>query len=59
MDRKVELDHLAIAEKAVADGERHVERDEQMIADLFRPGHCDSTSEPELTLRARPCNRHP
>ncbi len=39
MDRKMELDHLAIAEKAVADGERHIEREEQAIADMDRAGH--------------------
>jgi glutamine synthetase adenylyltransferase len=39
MDRKMELDHLAIAEKAVAKGERHIEREEQLIADLDRAGH--------------------
>ena len=39
MDRKMELDHLAIAEKAVADGERHIAREEQMISDLDRTGH--------------------
>ncbi len=35
----MELAHLAIAEKAVADGERHIEREERMIADLDRGGH--------------------
>ena len=39
MDRKMELDHLVIAEKAVAAGERHIEREEQAIADLDRAGH--------------------
>jgi len=39
MDRKMELDHLTIAEKAVRDGERHIEREEQLIADLDRAGH--------------------
>jgi hypothetical protein len=39
MDRKMELDHLAIAEKAVAAGERHIAREEQMIAELDRDGH--------------------
>lgn len=39
MDRKMELDHLALAEKAVAEGERHIGREEQMIADLDRGGH--------------------
>ena len=35
----MELDHLALAEKAVAEGERHIEREEQMISDLDRGGH--------------------
>ncbi|HZR75183.1 hypothetical protein [Bradyrhizobium sp.] len=39
MDRKMELDHLAIAEKAVVEGDRHIAREEQMIADLERGGH--------------------
>jgi hypothetical protein len=39
MDREIELAHLAIAEKAVAESERHIEREEQMIADLERGGH--------------------
>lgn len=39
MNRKMELDHLAIAERAVAAGERHIEREERMIADLDRAGH--------------------
>ena len=34
MGRKMELAHFAIAEKAVADGEHHIEREEQMLADL-------------------------
>jgi hypothetical protein len=39
MDRKMELNHLKIAEKAVADGERYIEREEQLLADLDRAGH--------------------
>jgi hypothetical protein len=38
MDRDMELAHLAIAEKAVAEGERHIRREERMIADLDRGG---------------------
>ncbi len=34
----MELDHLAIAEKAVAHCERHIAREEQMISDLDRAG---------------------
>ncbi len=39
MKRDMELAHLAIAEKAVEQGERHIRREEQMIADLDRAGH--------------------
>ncbi len=43
MDRKMELAHLAITEKALAEGERHFEREEQMIADLERGGLSEDT----------------
>ena len=52
MDRKMELDHLALAEKAVADGERHIAREEQMIADLDRHGHSGDTKLACETLAA-------
>lgn len=39
MKRKMELDHLALAEKAIQEGERHIIREEQMLADLDRGGH--------------------
>jgi hypothetical protein len=39
MDRKMELNHLALAESAVLQGERHIAREEQMISDLERGGH--------------------
>jgi hypothetical protein len=39
MNRTMELTHLAIAEKAVAQGERHIQREEEMIAELDRAGH--------------------
>jgi hypothetical protein len=39
MDRNMELAHLAIAQKAVADGERHIECQEQRVAELDRDGH--------------------
>jgi hypothetical protein len=29
IDRQIELSHLAVAEKTLADGERHIEREEQ------------------------------
>ena len=52
MDRKMELDHLAIAEQAVALGDRHILREEQMIADLDRAGH-DTTQARELLATYR------
>ena len=39
MDRKMELDHLALADREVADGESHIAREEQMVSDLDRGGH--------------------
>src|SRR5215475_318919 len=39
MDRSTELAHLAIAERAVASGERHIELQEQRVAELDRDGH--------------------
>jgi hypothetical protein len=39
MNRQMELDHLAVAERAVLLGERHIQREEQMISDLDRGGH--------------------
>ena len=39
MDRKMELAHLAIAEKAVIDGERHIQHQERLVAELDRDGH--------------------
>ena len=38
MDRRMCLDHLAIAERAIAFGERHIAREEQLISDLDRAG---------------------
>lgn len=52
MDRKMELDHLAVAERAVALGERHIEREERMIADLDRDGH-DTTQARALLATYR------
>lgn len=48
----MELDHLARAEKTVALGERHIEREEQMIADLDRAGH-DTTQARALLATYR------
>lgn len=39
MDREMELAHLAIAEKAVIQGERHIQHQEQVVAELDRDGH--------------------
>ena len=39
MDRETELAHLATAEKAVSDGERHIQHQEQIVAELDRDGH--------------------
>ena len=39
MDREMTLAHLAKAEKNVVLGERHVEHQEQIVADLDRDGH--------------------
>ena len=35
----MELDHLAIAERAVLEGERRITCEEQMVADLIRAGY--------------------
>ena len=39
MNRKLELAHLANAEKTVAEAERHVVLQEQLVAELDRDGH--------------------
>ncbi len=39
MDREMELGHLALAEKAVIEGERHIQHQEQVVAELDRDGH--------------------
>src|SRR3974390_1172780 len=39
MDREMELAHLAIAEKAVAQGEQHILKQEARVAELDRDGH--------------------
>jgi hypothetical protein len=53
MDRKMELDHLAIAEKAAAESERHIEREEQAIADLDRAGHDTKLARETLATSRR------
>ena len=52
MDRRMELDHLAVAERAVVLGERHIAREERMIADLDRDGH-DTTQARALLATYR------
>ena len=52
MDRKMELDHLALAEQAVALDDRHILREEQVTADLDRAGH-DTTQARELLATYR------
>ena len=39
MDRETTLAHLALADKNVALGERHIAQQEQIVADLDRDGH--------------------
>lgn len=39
MNREMELAHLAIADKAVASGERHILLQERRVAELDRDGH--------------------
>ena len=39
MDRETELAHFAHAEKVVIEGERHIQHQEQVIAELDRDGH--------------------
>jgi hypothetical protein len=34
MDRKIQMMHLAVAERHVAEGERHILEQEQRVADL-------------------------
>ncbi len=58
MDRKMELDHLAIAEKAVADGELHIAREERAIADLDRAGHDTTLARDTLATFRRSLAEH-
>lgn len=39
MDRSIKLEHLAEAEAHVAEGQRHIDRQEQIVAELDRDGH--------------------
>jgi hypothetical protein len=52
MNQKMELEHLAIAERAVLEGERHIAREERMIANLDRAGRDTTLARAKLaTLR--------
>jgi hypothetical protein len=53
MDRKMELDHLAIGQRAISNGERHIQREEQAIADLDRAGHDTSLARDMLATFRR------
>ena len=54
----MEFDHLAIAEKAVADGERHIARGERAIADLDRAGHDTKVARDTLATFRRTLAEH-
>jgi hypothetical protein len=47
MDRALLLDHLATAERHVAEGEHHLARQRRLIAEMERDGH-DTRSALEL-----------
>jgi hypothetical protein len=49
MNREMTLAHLAKAEKNVVLGERHIQRQEQLVSELDRDGHDTSAA---LTLLA-------
>ena len=49
MDRKMLLEHLAIAERNVAQGERQLEHQRGLIEELRRDGH-DTHKAEELLL---------
>ena len=50
MDRQMVLDHLALAERHVAEGKITIERQQSFIADLGQGGH-DTTLPQELLSR--------
>ncbi|MDE1936666.1 hypothetical protein [Bradyrhizobium sp.] len=58
MDRKTELQHLALAERTVAQGERHIAREEQMISELDRAGHDTSEAVALLATYRRTQAQH-
>ena len=53
MDRDTTLAHLALAEKNVALGERHIARQEQLVAELDRDGHDTREALAPLTVFRR------
>jgi len=58
MDRKTELAHLAIADKAVADGHRHIAQQEQRLSDLDRDGHDTQKASALLAVYWQMQNQH-
>jgi hypothetical protein len=58
MDRKMQLNHLAIAEKAVLDGERYIQNEEQMISDLDGAGHDTTLARATLATFRRSQAQH-
>jgi hypothetical protein len=50
MDRTMLLEHLAMAERHVAEGERHIRRQHEIIAELGRNGHDTQRSRELLGL---------
>jgi hypothetical protein len=52
------LAHLAIAEKNVALGERHIEHQEPLVSDLDRHGHDTSEALALLDMFRRPQAEH-
>lgn len=45
MDHAILREHLALVEQHIRDGERHIGRQRQLIAELQRSGHDSSTAQ--------------
>jgi hypothetical protein len=66
MDRAVLLQHLAQAERHVAEGDQHLLRQEELIAELDRDGHdtekarviLDTLRETQAFASTRPRSHH-
>ena len=58
MDRETELAHCAIAEKAVAVGERHILQQEERVAALDRDGHDTKQALATLAIFRRNQTEH-